>query len=64
MGGDSINPVIDLFRRAAQLDEQAPRSDGELLTAFVLRKDDVAFEALVRRHGPMVWSVCRSSFAA
>jgi RNA polymerase sigma factor (sigma-70 family) len=57
--GDSINPVIDLFRRAAQLDEQAARSDSELLTAFVRRKDDVAFEALVRRHGPMVWSVCR-----
>ncbi len=34
-------------------------SDGELLGAFVDRRDEAAFEALVRRHGPMVLGVCR-----
>src|SRR5437660_11118010 len=34
-------------------------TDAELLADYVSRRDDGAFAALVRRHGPMVWSVCR-----
>jgi RNA polymerase sigma-70 factor (ECF subfamily) len=34
-------------------------SDDELLERFVARRDGAAFEALVRRHGSMVWGVCR-----
>ena len=34
-------------------------SDGQLLDRFVSRRDEAAFEALVLRHGPMVWGVCR-----
>src|SRR5258708_5324157 len=34
-------------------------SEGQLLDRFVTRRDDVAFEALVARHGPMVMGVCR-----
>ncbi len=33
--------------------------DAELLACFVKRRDAVAFAALVRRHGPMVFGVCR-----
>src|SRR5215475_198922 len=33
--------------------------DGELLGRFVERRDETALAALVKRHGPMVWSVCR-----
>src|SRR5205807_6916674 len=32
---------------------------GELLLRFVLRRDEGAFSALVRRYGPMVLAVCR-----
>jgi RNA polymerase sigma factor (sigma-70 family) len=32
--------------------------DRELLELFVRRRDETAFEALVKRHGPMVWGVC------
>ena len=35
-------------------------SDAELLERYVSRRDEVAFEALVERHGPMVFQVCRS----
>lgn len=34
-------------------------SDRELLERFVQRREQAAFTALVRRHGPMVLSVCR-----
>src|SRR5262245_26913561 len=33
--------------------------DGELLGLYVDRRDEVALAALVNRHGPMVWGVCR-----
>jgi RNA polymerase sigma factor (sigma-70 family) len=34
-------------------------SDGQLLAHFVATRDEVAFAALVRRHGAMVLGVCR-----
>ena len=34
-------------------------TDGELLARFNATRDDASFAALVRRHGPMVLSVCR-----
>jgi RNA polymerase sigma factor (sigma-70 family) len=34
-------------------------TDSQLLARFIERRDEAAFEALVRRHGPMVLGVCR-----
>lgn len=34
-------------------------SDAELLGSFTARRDEAAFAALVRRHGPMVLRLCR-----
>src|SRR5262245_12305614 len=45
--------------RGAALGEGAARTDAQLLDAFVDRREPAALEALVRRHGPMVWGVCR-----
>ena len=47
------------LRRAALSRDSAPLTDGQLLGAFVGDRDPAAFEALVRRHGPMVFGVCR-----
>ena len=35
-------------------------SDAELLERFHQKRDEAAFTAIVRKHGGMVWTVCRS----
>src|SRR5438105_6017776 len=34
-------------------------TDGQLLEDYISRRDETALAALVHRHGPMVWGVCR-----
>src|SRR3954447_300542 len=50
--------VLWHLRRVALRDADGP-TDAELLGGFLARHDEAAFEALVRRHGPMVLGVCR-----
>ena len=54
-----MSKVIQHLRSAWLLPEGANLTDGQLLERFVSRPKTTAFEALVRRHGPMVWGVCR-----
>src|SRR6516162_4116863 len=51
--------VLDQLRRVVLAEEMAELSDGRLLTRFIGQRDEAAFEALVRRHGPMVLGVCQ-----
>jgi RNA polymerase sigma factor (sigma-70 family) len=55
----ALGAVIHNLRRSLNRGESARASDGELLERFVARRDADAFEALLRRHGPMVLGVCR-----
>src|SRR5262249_50305538 len=51
--------VFRHLRRAALLPDGGGMTDGQLLECFLTRRDEAAFEALLRRHGPMVLGVCR-----
>jgi RNA polymerase sigma factor (sigma-70 family) len=51
--------VLQDIRRTAIVSGAVPISDAQLLDAFVKNGDEAGFEALVRRYGPMVHSVCR-----
>jgi RNA polymerase sigma factor (sigma-70 family) len=54
-----MSSAVRQLRKAAVLREHGALTDGQLLESFLARGDEVAFEALVRRHGPMVLGVCR-----
>src|SRR5262249_44051123 len=47
------------MRRAMLRHYGAGLTDGQLLEHYLRRRDEAALAALVQRHGPMVWSVCR-----
>src|SRR5689334_12137358 len=55
----ATSKAVQQLRRTVLLQGGAGLTDGELLACFVEHRDDAAFTALVRRHGPMVWGVCR-----
>src|SRR5207237_10030649 len=54
-----MNAILRHLRRAALLSAGEPVADADLLEAFLARREESAFEALLRRHGPMVLGVCR-----
>src|SRR5947209_2408740 len=51
--------VIRHLRRVAFLRDADAMTDEQLLEHFLAQRDEAAFAALVRRHGPMVLGVCR-----
>jgi RNA polymerase sigma factor (sigma-70 family) len=50
--------VLSQIRRLAEAQAADEFPDRELLERFRRRRDEAAFAALVRRHGPLVWGVC------
>ena len=54
-----MNRLLDQLRQAARRSADDRLSDGQLLERFIVCRDEAAFTALVRRHGPMVLGVCR-----
>src|SRR5262249_18350281 len=58
MAGKQLGTVLRHIRTLAE-PPPADHSDGELLRRFTDGREEGAFAALVRRHGPLVLAVCR-----
>src|SRR5262245_57250969 len=59
MATSQLSRVIQTLRSATLPHDGAGLTDGQLLEVYVSSREETAFTALVHRHGPMVWSVCR-----
>jgi RNA polymerase sigma factor (sigma-70 family) len=58
MSSASGGTIVNYLQRTLCAGAPAGVPDEELLGQFVARRDEIAFAALLRRHGPMVWGVC------
>jgi RNA polymerase sigma factor (sigma-70 family) len=54
-----MNSVLTQVRKTALLPDGGGLTDGQLLESFLVRREEAAFEMLVRRHGRMVLGVCQ-----
>jgi RNA polymerase sigma factor (sigma-70 family) len=59
MAAGVLGKVLRHLRSVGLRQGGADVPDGELLRRHTRQRDEAAFEALVRRHGPMVLGVCR-----
>src|SRR5262245_36098911 len=59
MPDSPVAKVIEHLRRTVGPSAEGGATDGEMLQRFIDHREDAAFAALVRRHAPMVWGVCR-----
>jgi RNA polymerase sigma factor (sigma-70 family) len=58
MPASPADRVVQQIRRLV-LRDGGELTDGQLLESFVAQRDEVAIEALIHRHAPLVWGVCR-----
>jgi RNA polymerase sigma factor (sigma-70 family) len=59
MASAPLGAVVRYLRTAGPANPEQDLTDAQLLERFVASRDEAAFTALVRRHGPMVLGVCR-----
>jgi RNA polymerase sigma factor (sigma-70 family) len=63
MATTQMNRLLQHLRQVVLLRDGAQRTDGQLLEDYLDHQDAVALAALVQRHAPMVWGVCRRALA-
>jgi RNA polymerase sigma factor (sigma-70 family) len=58
MATTTLSSFLRGLTRGMAAETMRGQSDRELVERFLARQDEAVFEALVRRHGPMVYRVC------
>ncbi len=58
MNGDNSGPAIGWLARRMNSETFGNQIDRQLVERFLRERNDAVFEAIVRRHGPMVYRVC------
>src|SRR5205823_2562634 len=58
MATTKLSHFLRSLTRGMDAETLMDRSDRELVERFLIAGEDVVFDALVRRHGPMVYRVC------
>ncbi len=59
MAEPALAEVVRFLHNACALHGTCALTDRELLDRFLARRDESAFTFLVRRHGPMIFNLCR-----
>lgn len=59
MATGPANPIARYVQEVVGEHETEKLSDGQLVQRFAAYRDEAAFRALLRRHQPMVYGVCR-----
>jgi RNA polymerase sigma factor (sigma-70 family) len=60
MARGRLGAAVNDFRRLWHAGTVSGMSDAQLLAQFAANRDEAAFDSLMARHGPLVWSVCKS----
>jgi RNA polymerase sigma factor (sigma-70 family) len=58
MARTNLSAFLGQLTRAAAAETLGGQSDQQLVARFLASGDEAVFEAIVRRHGPMVYRVC------
>ncbi len=56
---NTLERCVNRLRRQSERLDRAGSTDRTLLEAFAKQRDEASFEELMRRHGTMVFAVCR-----
>src|SRR6516162_5458314 len=56
---NQLGTVLGRMRHLFGAQNCLDNTDRDLVERFAIHREDAAFAALIRRHGPMVLSVCR-----
>jgi RNA polymerase sigma factor (sigma-70 family) len=59
MATSHVGAILDHIRSFAEIHATRSLSDGQLLQRFTVKGDGEAFATLMRRHGRLVWTICR-----
>src|SRR5262245_12118556 len=59
MANQPLRSVLGYLHRALGEPGGAEDTDGQLLDRFLSGQDPAAFDAILKRHGRVVWGVCR-----